>query len=805
MKRFLVLLIILSCYACSKPESAKFEIKNHIPADTELFLLSPDLGLLEEELATNKIFTNFSPTFSAKIQQNLGFLKDLQFNNRAGISFSRLGSDNWDYLIITKKDSSLINLDSIQNKSVESLNLNGQNLKKIGLENDSFYLKETGNANLISNSRELLLDFQPNSNPEEMEDFFKVFNATDPGKTSILFEDRAEKKLFNILKKFGIENSTHFAGWSAIDFKTEDHKLIFNGLSLKKEDSFINRLQQSPSQEPEASKITPKDFISFYAISSKPETSSDSELADTVRISASSFPEHIREVVFIKLNSGNVIAFNAQEIEAAKEKLAGTSTIIEEYRENRIYEINTELKWMNAYPYLNQAEKPGYYTVIDHFLLFSTNTEPLKKIISAVLNSDTLENNQHYLNTLGALSSRSSVLMVENISFNKQSTDQDSDKTPKLKRFTLAAYQLIAEENFSHLHGIISEPDENDTALNEAEQQSSIKINSPIATSPVFFRNHRTDQMDIVVQDQNNNLYLVSNQGNIFWKKKLDSKITSPVYQVDLFKNGNKQLAFSTGYNLEVIDRTGKDVKPFPVKFNDPLSQPLAVFDYDNNRTYRFVMVQGKRVYMLGPKGKPIKGFDFENASSNIIKTPKHIRLGHKDYILIAEQDGKLNILNRQGGIRVPVTEKLDFSTNDWFGYDSKFVGTDQSGNLLEKSPQGNLTKKDLGLAENHRLAAEDDLMAYLNENELVINEKSVSLDFGLYTSPQIFKLKRRTLVAITDTQANKVYVFNKNGELLNGFPVYGSSEVDLSNADLDSKTELVVRGDENEILVYEF
>ena len=59
-----------------------------------------------------------------------------------------------------------------------------------------------------------------------------------------------------------------------------------------------------------------------------------------------------------------------------------------------------------------------------------------------------------------------------------------------------------------------------------------------------------------------------------------------------------------------------------------------------------------------------------------------------------------------------------------------------------------------------------------------------MNLDFGLYTAPKIFYIHNKIYVAITDTQASKVYVFDSQAELLPGFPVYGNSEIEIENID---------------------
>lgn len=800
MKRYIVLVVILTIFACSQPEETKFDLKKHIPEDTDLFLVSPHLDSLEAIITSNNFLESYHPDITENIRKDLGFLKLLNFKERAGISFSGLEKEKWTYVILTKKDSSLITLDSIKNKSVESIQQDGLAYRKIELEGNSFYLFETGNTSVITNSRTRIKEIEQETNTMQQQNFFKVFDAADANKTSLIYNGKAEKQLFDLLGNFEIAHKKNMASWSILDLEITQNEIGFNGISLTSEEDFIDRFQNSKPQQIEVARIIPEDFVHFYSLSFN-EYQNIKISKDSLQNRYPAVLDYVREISGIKFKEGQALVLNAHEIEVAKEQISGSGVFSEEYRGSKIYELNSNLLLEEELGFLQFEEPSKFYTIIDHFMVLSSRIEVLQKIIAAVQNSDTLENNPQYTEVMNSLSSQSSLIMVANLPAHLKGSS--SEKTKNLKKFSLAAFQVIAENNFSHLHAIISEPSEGAISAGQAEQMASFKLDAPIAAHPVFFRNHETDQMDIAVQDVNNTLYLVSNKGTIFWKKKLDSKITSSIYQVDLFKNGNKQLAFSTGYNLEVIDRSGKDVKPFPKKFNDALTQPLAVFDYDNNRTYRFVLTQGEKVYMLGPKGNAIKGFDFSVAKSEIVKAPKHIRLGNKDYILIAENSGKLNILSRQGEIRVPVTEDLKFSGNDWYGNNAKFVSTEPEQNLQEISQSGTVKKQNLNLAENNRIVAEDNLLVYLNENELVINGKVVALDFGLYTDPQIFQVKRKTFISVTDTQAKKVFVFDKNGDLLNGFPVYGTSGVDISNADLDARMELVVKGDENEILVY--
>lgn len=48
-----------------------------------------------------------------------------------------------------------------------------------------------------------------------------------------------------------------------------------------------------------------------------------------------------------------------------------------------------------------------------------------------------------------------------------------------------------------------------------------------------------------------------------------------------------------------ILDRNGKVVPPFNKNFKGQALGPLAVFDYDNNKEYRFVFTQGKKLICM--------------------------------------------------------------------------------------------------------------------------------------------------------------------------------------------------------------
>src|SRR5690606_13390611 len=103
----------------------------------------------------------------------------------------------------------------------------------------------------------------------------------------------------------------------------------------------------------------------------------------------------------------------------------------------------------------------------------------------------------------------------------------------------------------------------------------------------------------------------------------------------------------------------------------------------------------------------------------------------------------------------------------------------------------------------NLSVVANDNVIVSLSENILKINDEEITLDYGLYTSPKIHSVGGRTLISITDTQANRVFIFDKEANLLPGFPIYGSSGIEMG---MDKEGIIFTVFEEgNSVLIYKF
>ena len=362
--------------------------------------------------------------------------------------------------------------------------------------------------------------------------------------------------------------------------------------------------------------------------------------------------------------------------------------------------------------------------------------------------------------------------------------------------------EIIADQDFFHSSYFIKKIGSKKTKEN-ITSLFKVPFDTDLVSRPQFVINHRTKKGELIVQDADNILYLISTNGNILWKKQLESSIQGKVHQVDLFKNSKLQLAFTTANKFIILDRNGKAVEPFNFSFPEGNLNQLAVFDYDSKKDYRFVVTQNEKVFMYNNKGEVVSGFKYTSAQKNILDAPEHFRIKKKDYLVFKLADNTLKILNRVGNERIKIKEKISFSDNPVRLFEDKITLTSTTGNLYQISTNGKVEKTNLGLNSDHGMDATSKTLAIINDNILSIRGKKTTLDLGVYGKPSIFYLNDKIYISVTDIQNQKTYLFDSQSKAIPGFPIFGVSSIDMINMDTDKRPELVIKDQSNSLTVF--
>jgi len=559
--------------------------------------------------------------------------------------------------------------------------------------------------------------------------------------------------------------------------------------------------------------ITPTSFSTLSSITYKDWNIFKDNKANLIKADPLAFKmarealfSSFEEVAVITIAQDQAIIAMSNDPSISSGELSGND-LKETFRDIEIYNFKDNGAFAKAYTPLLDIPTVSMYAIIGDFYIFTKNQAILETIIANYQNNATLSKSDLFKNTSNQLSDASSYLHIENLEngYYKTRASKDGQKTLKnikIDNYYYAASQLIQEGDYMLHNGLIHK-DETSTTSGGVVQIASIKLNETIAMQPQLTRNHRTKGMDVVTQDVNNVLYLISNAGKVLWQKKLDGPILGKIQQVDLYRNGRLQLAFTTPSTFYILDRNGKEVNPFPLSFNDKITQPLAIFDYDKNRKYRFVIVQDDKLIMYDKDGAIVTGFTFNKAGDTVLFPPEHIRIGNKDYIVIAENTGKLHILNRVGKSRIDIEKFIKFGNTPIYKKGNNFETYNINAEKISINTNGKLTQSISNYSSDSKITISPQLDVAQREDELYVNKVKKEIPYGSYTKPTISTVNKKSYTSITNNESNEVYIYDNKGELLPNFPVYGTAPVDINFLQRNKNLGFVTQGDDKTVLIY--
>ena len=255
--------------------------------------------------------------------------------------------------------------------------------------------------------------------------------------------------------------------------------------------------------------------------------------------------ENLIEGGFVERGNKRAIILQSIDASTTQENLSQNS--------NSTHRSVTIYNWEDS-TFINRFFSPfipettiSYYSRLEDFFILTEDLEFLESIITNFQNTTTLSETNRFKNMMLNLSDESSLFVYANEKdlnsvFNLNFND---DKDLNLKNYKASAIQYIYDTDFAHVNAIFKSH-KSRSSINSITEDYNITLDASILNEPQLLNNHTNNQKDIAIQDINNNLYLISNQGKIFWKKQLDGNILGKIEQIDMYKNGRLQLVFAT-------------------------------------------------------------------------------------------------------------------------------------------------------------------------------------------------------------------------------------------------------------------
>ncbi len=799
--------IVLGIFgSCDKTPPKTGTLMDFVPQNTSVVFKISNFENLQADIENNSLLSKFEKTSPYLFfSENKILLKNLHPTSQSLFCINTINDSLSAYTFISKQTKNLFLPDSLKNKTIETLKLDDQSFQRITIDKQIAYSAIIDSVFVVSSSQQILLDILKGKT-ERGETFKKVFNLPSSNEFTALIRGN----------KVAINDSTKvaFTSWSALDVAITPESFTATGITLATDSipQLLNVFENQIPQQNDVSALVPTDALGAVSFTFNDAEKfqknlhvfrSEKEAVQTTGIFGS-----VSEAGSIQFKNETAIFIKSIDAALTNDALARFVSAKSEFREIEISTFSEpELFQKTFSPFIN-SKKANYVFQVENFFVFTETEITAQQIISDFQINNTLKNTSYFKNTATDLSTASSLLIFklqgdfsESISEFFNAKSGEAIENISFEEFPLAALQFSFDRNFAHVTLSCKEAGGTSKSVSgTVSEKFNLKLDNAVLGNPQIFDNQNNGS-NVVVQDVANKLYFISESGKILWTKNLGAPILGTIESVNI--SGNRHLAFATKDGFYLFDRNGKEAKGFPIKFKDNVTQPLSVFDYDNNFNYRFVIVQGKDVLMYDKTGKTVKGFGFNKAKSDIVQSPVHIRMGNKDYIVIAEESGKLNILSRVGKSRISVSKNFNFSEIPIAEEDNTFVVITKENTKERISQEGKISSQKLDVGSNYWFAINGNVKVTLDDNLLRINGKLTELPLGLYSKPQLFTINRNSYITITETQEKKVYVFDKNGDLLNGFPIYGTSAAGLGEDNGKNAKNIVVKGDLDRVILY--
>ena len=817
MKNTLFVLLVVLLSACTQKDNVSKPLLAYVPGDAALIIAINDQEGFKNTLKNNDFLSDLKKSkMLTAVLDKIQFLEYIHPDSKGILVLTKSDPDNFDFLYITENTWNLINLGDSQNNAPKGKETTDSTFKDYSKDGISFFGLQKNQKAFISSSKLLLEKVDKNNAIEQSAILKKLYTKANKNKPASLFIDmnRRDLILSAIDNKHSQNQISNVSDWISLDINNNSEHLNLSGIGISK-DSTSNAMTFFANTKPTTNNTalyTPAkaDAILSYTFDNYATFAKNRELSTGVVSPVEPPMNTVEEIGVICIEDQKVIVLNTFGSESISEYLLTQKKEAIDYQGQEILQLHKSDFINNRFsPIVNNFDAK-FCVLIDNAFIFSSTSKLLKIVIRDYKNKTTFNKTSLFKTLNKDIAQESSILLISNSKNIKADFKSNFSEgfMKEINQIDLSGYgfatQRITDNNFYHTNVVVNKIGSTQGKNSKNTAQSfKIKLDAEIATNPQFVINHQTGKKEIIVQDQNNVLYLISEKGKVLWKKKLNSLVQGKIKQVDIFKNGRLQLAFTTNNQFLILDRNGDEVKKFTQTYEGGNLNPLAVFDYVKNKNYRFVVTQGVKIFMYDNQAKIVKGFKYTTSKSPIIAAPRHLVIGNKDVLVFQLKDGSLKLLNRVGDVRIKVNKTFNFSKNEVFKYKNKFTLTDQKGVMHQIDLNGKITQTNFNLSSDHGMATTENSLVLMNDNILIIKGKKVELELGVYTDPEIFILNNKIYVSVTDLQNEKVYLFDSQARSIPNFPVQGASTIDLTNVNKGKAIKLVTKEDNSTVSIY--
>jgi hypothetical protein len=461
----------------------------------------------------------------------------------------------------------------------------------------------------------------------------------------------------------------------------------------------------------------------------------------------------------------------------------------------------------------------SYFVFYDNFMIAGSSFVTISRLLYDNLLNKTLANDLTYRDFESTLPSRAGYFfycvpsrIIEYLArfLNDDIITALKSNKNSISKIQAAGYQFASSNGMIYNSLSIKFKEE---AREESTTEWETLLDTIAGIKPFFFTNHTTGAKEIFIQDIKNNTYLINAAGRVLWKVPLNERIVGTIYMVDYFRNGKYQLLFAGRNYIHLLDRNGNYVERYPVKLRSPATNSIALFDYDNNLNYRlFIAGEDKMIYSYDKIGNVVKGWKPFRTTGQVKAEISYFKVSGKDYLVVSDETS-IYFLDRTGNKRINLKESVTRANGSAMrlnpGSEPSVVCSSPDGTIQHIYFDGTVKKFSLKkFSGDHSFDIFDingdgfDEYIFINKGILYLYDHNKSEIFSREFGSAdlggpinfIFSASDRK-IGVFDINKKLIYLIDKKGETMNGFPLRGASMFSIGKLSDKSGWHLIVGG----------
>ncbi len=459
-----------------------------------------------------------------------------------------------------------------------------------------------------------------------------------------------------------------------------------------------------------------------------------------------------------------------------------------------------------------RSEDLLYYVQIGKQVVFSDRISSIRQMISDRETERTWARDikkQRYLDQV--MDGWNNMLMINpevignyaNIFFN-EAWAEFLGKEEVWKPFVLVGYQRAAIGGNTFTNGFAFYEPQRNTVRTSIKPVIRTYFGLKIISPPAALRSNEKGNFIFAFQDTTGQFQLVNTSGDILHTSAPYPLAGTDIISFDYNLDGDDEFIFGAENKVFICNQEGRVIDGFPVALPElsPLRH-ISVVDYDQSGKYRFfIQTANNKVWLLDKAGVPLQGWKGISMASPLIEPPFHFRIRSMDYMAMVQEDGEVNIRQRNGNPRngFPVALEGYLETGPFLirgrnPSESKLAFVTRAGMLTHINLLGEVVyRKQLfrPMEESTFMIVPDRLnntfviirrdynqISVLDRDGNLLFEQDHAVSEKIMAQYYRFSADHQIII-VTDMLQEFTYIYDEKGRLLNAQPISNSGSVAL-------------------------